>query len=91
MVDMKPHVVYFSDEQEMVDLIKLTLSANFEVTPVVGLSSLEDALETLSALKPDFIIVDPNLPSLDHQQLHQRMQADADLEGIQILIVSDDA
>lgn len=91
MVDMKPHVVYFSDEQEMVDLIKLTLSANFEVTPVVGLSSLEDALETLSALKPDFIIVDPNLPSLDHRQLHQRMQADADLEGIQILIVSDDA
>jgi DNA-binding response OmpR family regulator len=91
MVDMKPHVVYFSDEQEMVDLIKVTLSANFEVTPVIGLSSLEDALETLRVLKPDFVIVDPNLPSLDHQQLHQRMQADADLEGVQILIVSDDA
>jgi DNA-binding response OmpR family regulator len=88
---MKPHVVYFSDEQEMVNLVKLTLSANFEVTPVIGPSSLEDALETLSALKPDFVIVDPNLPSLDHQQLHQRMQADADLEGIRILIVSDDA
>jgi DNA-binding response OmpR family regulator len=91
MVDMKPHVVYFSDEQEMVDLIKVTLSANFEVTPVIGLSSLEDALETLRVLKPDFVIVDPNLPSLDHQQLHQRMQADADLESVQILIVSDDA
>ena len=88
---MKPQVVYFSDEQEMVDLVKLTLSANFEVTPVIGLSTLEDALETLSAIKPDFVIVDPGLPSLDHQQLHQHMQADANLEGIQILLVSDDA
>ena len=90
-MELKPQVVYFSDRQEMVDLVKQTLSANFEVIPVIGLSTFEDALETLSALKPDYVIVDPGLPSLDHEQLHQRMQADADLEGIQILLVSDDA
>ena len=91
MVDIKPQVVFFSDEQEMVDLVKLTLSAKFDVAPVIGHSSLEDALETLRALRPDFVIVDPHLPSLDHQQLYQGMQADADLKGVQILIVSDDA
>ena len=91
MVQVKPQVVYFSDEQEMVDLVKLSLSANFDVTPVIGQPSLEDALETLLALGPDFVIVDPHLPSLDHQQLYQRMQTDVDLQGIQILIVSDDA
>ena len=91
MVGMKPQVVYFSDEQEMVDLVKLTLSAKFDVTPVIGQSSLEETLETLRVLKPNFVIIDPNLPGLDHQQLHQRMQADVDLEDIQILIVSDDA
>jgi len=91
MVGMKPRVVYFSDEQEMVDLVKLTLSPKFDVTPVVGHSSLEEALETLHVLKPEFVIVDPHLPSLDHQELHQHIQAEPDLEGIQILIVSDDA
>jgi DNA-binding response OmpR family regulator len=88
---MKPQVVYFSDEQEMVELVKTTLSERFEVTPVVGMSSVDEALETLQTIRPDFVIVDPNLPSLDHQQLHGRMQADADLKNIRILIVSDDA
>jgi DNA-binding response OmpR family regulator len=89
MVESKPRVVYFSDEQEMVDLVKLSLSANFDVTPVIGQPSLEDALETLRVLSPDFVIIDPHLPNLDHQQLYPRMQADVDLQGIQILIVSD--
>ena len=69
MAGMKPQVVYFSDEQEMVDLVKLTLSANFDVTPVIGQPSLEETLETLRVLKPNFVIIDPNLPGLDHQQL----------------------
>ena len=89
-MDVKPQVVYFSDEKEMVDLIKLQLSSRFDVTPAIGMPSVENALETLRRLKPDFVIVDPNLPSLDLQQLHHEMQADADLKGIQVLIVSDD-
>jgi DNA-binding response OmpR family regulator len=91
MSGAKPHVVFISDEPEMVDLVALNLSDRFDVTPVTGVIDLDDALDALRRLKPHFVIVDPDLPGLDHQHLHSRMQADADLKGIQILIVSDDA
>ena len=88
---IKPHVVYFSEEQEMVDLVQVTLSERFHVTPVVGLFSIDEALDTLRQTRPDFVIVDPHLPSLDHQELSRRLKADGDLKDIQILIVRDEA
>lgn len=87
----KPLVVYFSDEPEMVDLVKVALSDRFEVTGVTGVTRLDDALSALRRIKPDFVIVDPSLPSLDHQQLNHRIKADGALKGIQILIVREDA
>lgn len=90
MMGAKPQVVYFSDEQEMVDLVTMTLSERFEVMPIIGLTQLDEALATLRKAKPDFVIVDPNLPSLDHEALSRQMKADAELKGIQILIVRDD-
>jgi CheY-like chemotaxis protein len=75
----------------MVDLVKVTLSERFDVTPVIGTPSVDEALETLHRILPDFIIVDPNLPNLDHQELLQHMKADEELKDIQILIVRDDA
>jgi CheY-like chemotaxis protein len=90
-MDIKPQVVYISDEQEMVDLITVNLGDRFDVTPVTGVTHLEDAVDTLRQLKPEFVIVDPHLPGLDHRQLHQRVQSDPVLRGIQILIISDDA
>jgi CheY-like chemotaxis protein len=90
MLVIKPHVVYFSEEQEMVDLVKVTLSDRFDVTPVIGLLSLDDALDILRQINPDFVIVDPHLPSLDPQELSQRLKVDGDLKDIQILIVRED-
>jgi CheY-like chemotaxis protein len=91
MLVIKPHVAYFSEEQEMVDLVKVTLSDRFDVTPVIGLLSLDDALDILRQINPEFVIVDPHLPSLDHQELSRRLKADGDLKDIQILIVREDA
>jgi CheY-like chemotaxis protein len=91
MMDVKPQVVYFSDEPEMVDLVAMTLSERFDVTPVIGMTSIDEALDALIETKPDFVIVDPNLPTMDHQELFRRLKADAQLKSIQILIVRDDA
>lgn len=90
MTGIKPQVVYFSDEQEMADLVANNLSGQFEVTAVTGVTHLNEALDVLRQIKPDFVIVDPHLPSLDHRLLHQRLQTDAALKEIQILIVRDD-
>ena len=91
MMDVKPQVVYFGGEQELVDLVTANLSRRFEITPVIGMIDLDDVLHVLRQIKPDYVIIDPRLPNLDHQQLHHRIKTDAELGGIQILIVSDDA
>jgi CheY-like chemotaxis protein len=90
MTGEKPLVVYFSDEQEMVDVVSMTLSERFDISPVFGLTTLEEALNTLHQIMPDFVIVDPDLPSLDHQELSRRIKSDTELQGIQVLIVRDD-
>jgi DNA-binding response OmpR family regulator len=90
VTNVKPQVVYFSDEEEMADLVTLNLSGQFDVTPIIGMTPLDNALATLRRIKPDFVIIDPHLPSLDHQQLYRWIKTDPELVGIQILIVRDD-
>jgi DNA-binding response OmpR family regulator len=90
MPRVKARVVYLSEEQEMTDLVKLALSERFDVTVVTEVNHPDDALKAIRRIKPDYVIVDPQLPSLDHDELHQRIKTDADLQGIQILIVRED-
>lgn len=87
---VKPQVVYFSDEPEIVERVARTLGDRFEVTPVMGVTGLDEALDTLREILPDFVIIDPNLPTLDHQQLHRRVKVEQGLKDIQILLVRDD-
>ena len=90
MTGMKPQVVYFCDEHEMADLVTLTLSERFEVTRVTEVMGLDGALGALRRIQPDYIIVDPDFPGLDHQQFLDRIKGDAQLKEIQVLIVRDD-
>ena len=90
MLSAKPQVVYLSDEQELTDLVRSALSERFDVTVVKEVSQLDDALRAIRQIKPDYVIVDPHVPSLDHDELRRRLKADAELSGIQILIVRED-
>lgn len=85
----KPLVVFFCDEPEMVNLVQANLAHAFEVNGVSGVADLDAALETLHHLRPDFVLLDPDLVHLDARQLHSRMQADKNLATIQILVVSE--
>jgi DNA-binding response OmpR family regulator len=87
---MKAQVVYFCDDHEMADLVSLTLSDQFQVTTVTGVTHLNDAVNALRRIKPEYVIIDPNLPTLNHQQLNRRIKADEDLKGIQILLIWED-
>jgi DNA-binding response OmpR family regulator len=90
MTDAKPQVVYFSDEQELLDQVTSALSREFEVTGVTGVTSLDDVLDTIRRIKPDYVLVDPRLPDIDHRQLYHRIKTDEALKGIQILVIRDD-
>jgi DNA-binding NarL/FixJ family response regulator len=86
----KPRVVFFSDRGEMVKRVISRLSAQFDMIPVAGVAGVDQALEALRRIGPDFVLVDPDLSALDPQALHLWIKGDAALQHVQILVVSDD-
>ena len=86
----KAQVVYFCDDYEMADLVSLTLSDQFQVTTVTGVTHFDDAVNALRRIKPEYVIIDPNLPTLNHQELNRRIKVDEELKGIQILLIRED-
>jgi DNA-binding response OmpR family regulator len=89
MSDSKPQVVYFGAEQATVEQVKAALSHSFKVAGITGVADLDEALSVIRQIGPDYVLVDPRLPGLDHQQLHLQLKADETLEEVQILAISD--
>ncbi len=90
MTTAKSRIIYFGGDQEMVERVRLALSRNFEVTGVTGVIHLDDALNAIRRIKPDYVLVDPHLRDLNHQQLHRELKADQELTAIQVLVISED-
>jgi hypothetical protein len=86
----KPQVVYFTDNQEVVDRVISGLSRLFKVTPVMGETGINKALDILRDVKPDFVMIDPDLLTLDPQLFHQHIKADPSLSDVQFLLVQDE-
>ena len=91
MPDQKPHIVYFSDRRAKINRIKAGLGQKFQVTEVMGVSHVDEALDALEQIQPDYILIDPHLPHMDHYALYQRIKADPRLSGIQILVIREEA
>lgn len=87
----KPQVIYcISKNPDMADLIKLALGHKFEVTATSEALHVDDALEAIRQIEPDYVLVDSRSPRLDHIQLYRCIKADKKLNKIQLLIISDD-
>ncbi len=89
MSDKKPQIVYFSDERIKINRIKAGLGQKFQVTEVMGVSHVDEALDALKQIQPDYVLIDPDLPHVDQHVLYQHMQDDPTLSGIQILVIRD--
>ena len=87
--DQKPQIAYFSDKRAKINLIKAGLGQKFQVTEVMGVSHVDEALDALKQIQPDYVLIDPDLPHVDHNALYQHIQADPTLSGIQILVIRD--
>jgi len=90
MTSIKPQIVYLSDKPELIELVRLKLSHTFEVTGVTDVADLDAALDVLRLIRPDYVLLDPHVPNLDHRQLHRRIKADEELNPIQILVIRED-
>ena len=89
MPDQKPQIVYFSDERVRINRIKAGLGQKFQVTEVMGVSHVDEALDALKQIQPDYVLIDPHLPHVDHNTLYQHIKADPTLSRIQILVIRD--
>ena len=81
-------IVCIEDDFDLTDILKVILKGRgFKVTAAVG--GLE-GLETLRRVKPDIVLLDLMMPEMDGWDVCERMQADADLCNIPVIIVTAD-
>jgi CheY-like chemotaxis protein len=86
----KPHrrwtILVADDEPEILDLVRMLLE--WEDYTVVETSDGEQALEQARAIKPDLILSDVRMPKMTGLELLDHLQADPDLSGIPVIMLS---
>jgi DNA-binding response OmpR family regulator len=79
-------VLVVDDQRDILGLIKLRLEqAGYEV---VTASDGERALELVTSLQPNLVVLDVMLPIIDGREVTRRIRADARTAGIPVLLVS---
>ncbi|MGQ9887915.1 MAG: response regulator transcription factor [Aggregatilineales bacterium] len=84
--DLPRTVVYVEDDQNMIDLVSLTLSnKGFKVVGAVG---GQQGLSLIETLRPDLVLLDLMMPDMDGWEVYQRMKANAALNSIPVIVVT---
>lgn len=82
----KKKIFHIDDEAEMQMLVKMILSKHdFEI---VNAFDGQEALEKLSDLRPDLILLDLAMPILDGWALRQKLKELEHLEGVPIVLLT---
>ena len=79
-------VLVIEDDAETVMLLHLALDR--QGIKMVAKFSGEEALATMTALKPDLVLLDILMPGMDGREVYRRMKASPRLARIPIIIVS---
>lgn len=83
---MKKKVFVIDDKPEIIQLLKLFLSKDFEV------STAEDGLDALSQLQngylPDIIVCDWNMPEIDGYEFLKQVKTSGAFNSIPVIILS---
>jgi CheY-like chemotaxis protein len=86
----KPHhqrtILIADDEPEILDLMRMMLE--WENYVVVETRDGKQCLEQAQALKPDMILSDVRMPNMTGLEVLEHMQADPDLAGIPVIMLS---
>jgi DNA-binding response OmpR family regulator len=81
-----PTVLIVDDEPNIVDLVRVTLED--DRLRVVDAGNAEAALELASALRPDLVLLDVNLPDRSGREVCAELRADPRLAPTKIVMLS---
>lgn len=79
-------IVYVEDEAELIDLLRLILQDE-KIVLKPALSGGE-GLKLIRQLKPDLVILDLMLPDMGGWEVFEKMQQDASLENIPVIVIT---
>ena len=86
----KPHhhptILIADDEPEILDLMRMMLE--WESYTVVETRDGQQCLEQARAIKPDLILTDVRMPNMTGLEVLENVQADPDLAGIPVIMLS---
>ncbi len=82
----KKLVLCIDDMPEFINFIQLVL-ARLDIE-VVGANDGLEGLAKIQALKPDLVLLDLMMPRMNGWEVYWKMQADAELKDIPVIIVS---
>jgi DNA-binding response OmpR family regulator len=84
---MKKHILIVDDQEAIRDLLRMTLgSVDYQLDEA---DSSELALQKITQLKPDLVLLDVMLPgSLDGYQLCERIKSDEDTRSIVVILLT---
>lgn len=86
MTNPKYRVMWIEDDPELLRLARLILShKGFEVIPV---NDSREAMDMIRREKPDVIMLDLMMPSVDGWDIYNQIKADAGLRHIPVVVVT---
>ena len=82
----KENILVVEDEEDILELVRYNLTKEgYEVT---GLTSGEEAFETVRERMPDMIVLDLMLPGMDGLNICKMIRKDAKTENIPIIMLT---
>jgi two-component SAPR family response regulator len=82
---LKPLIVSIDDEANILKLVQGMLGSQYQV---VVFSEADRALKALESLRPDLIICDINMPSMDGFELHALLRERETLRGVPFIYLT---
>ncbi len=79
-------IAYVEDDQDMIDLVRMILERYG--CEVRGFERADGALDEISAIRPDLIILDLMMPRMDGFEAYRMIKEDDSLKEVPVLVIS---
>lgn len=79
-------IVYFEDDSDMVDLVRIIL--NREGYQVFGIAAGLEGLELVQETDPDLILLDLMLPDMDGWEIYRQLKQNDSTQDIPVIVVT---
>lgn len=79
-------ILYIEDESQMLQLVRLILER--QGYQFIGALGGQQGLELARKEKPDLILLDLMMPEMDGWEVYRRIQADEELHGTPVIVIT---